>query len=136
MSFDPITQLLIPFGVNLASSTVYEIVSRVTKKANATTADLKQELVASMDVSNADIAAETIIKFLADNGAITIKGTSIYAKNAIEMASSTDTTLDFGDGSVSTTGKSSINAGRGAHIGLKSRAQIKQNEDSSISFST
>ena len=73
---------------------------------------------------------------MAKNGDIIIQGTNIYAPQAVNMASSRGTQLIFGNNSVSSTDKTKIETGEGAHVVATGGAGIRQNEDGSISFFT
>lgn len=97
---------------------------------------LKNKLVSFLNIQGAEVKAEKIIDFLASNGDIMIEGSSIYANQSISMFSQQNTTLIFGNNSVSATDKTKIEAGHGAFIQAQGGAGIKQNEDGSISFYT
>lgn len=130
-------QLLIQLGINLTSNAIYDIVKNYFASTVQPTSDgLKDRLVSELRIDNANIKAESIIEFLARNGDISIQGTSIYSAKAIHMQSSKNTTLSFGNNSVSATDNTRIEAGHGAQIISSGGAGIRQNEDGSISFFT
>ncbi|MCT4559825.1 MAG: hemagglutinin repeat-containing protein [Crocinitomicaceae bacterium] len=126
-------ELLLSLGVNIASSAVYDLL----KSAIGTTTTREQliERIASqLDIKNAKIAADKIIEFAAQNGDITIEGTSIYAADSITMRSASGTKFTLGNNSSSKTSTSEINVGFGAKIEGTGGAKIVQNPDGSISF--
>jgi len=126
-------QLLIQLGINLASSVIYDLVKMYHRSTTNPTIDgLKNYLASKLVVENAVIKANTIIDFMAKNGDILIQGTSIYAPQSVQMNSSQNTSLVFGNNSVSSTDKTSVEAGYGAQIVASGGAGIRQNEDGSI----
>lgn len=130
-----IESLVIQLGINLTSSFIYERVKDYFKKTDTPTIKgLKSALASSLNIDNAELNAEKIVNFLAQNGDITISGTQIYVSDSIAMASSKGTKFDFGNNSSSTTYKSSIKAGLGARIVGQGGARIVQDNDGSIKF--
>jgi hypothetical protein len=93
------------------------------------------EINSSLNIGDTNISGQ-IINFLAQNGDIKIEGSNVYGENGVTMASSSGTKLSFGNNSTSKTKNTSIEAGRGATVEMQGGANIKQNEDGSISFFT
>jgi hypothetical protein len=128
-------QYLIELGIGTASGVLSSAVnSLITKDFFA-----KNELmsaISSLHIENAELKAESIIKFLAENGNIKIIGTNVYSGKSIEMKSEKNTHFIFGNNSVSSTPNSKIEAGKDAYIKGSGGASIKQDEDGSISFYT
>lgn len=131
---DPISDYLISIGIHVASSAIYDGIKRVLSKPNPTYNELRTAITSSLNVENANVYAEKIIDILAKSGNITISGTHIFASNSINMFSSRNTELSFGDGSVSETRNTKIETTKGARIVSKGGAGIRQNDDGSISF--
>jgi ribosomal protein S24E len=130
-------QLISQLGINLASSAIFELIKIYFVKENdPTTEGLKETLASHLQIENADIAAENIVQFLATNGNITISGTKIYASKEITMASSKETSFEFGNNSSSKTDTTSVEAGHGAILKGQGGARIVQGEDGSIRFLT
>ncbi len=126
-------ELLISLGINLASSTAYDLLKSVLETP-VTREQLVERLASQLNITNANIVADKIIDFAAQNGDITISQTSIYAADSINMRSASGTKFSFGDYSCSKTSTSAITAGHGARIEGSGGAKIVQNPDGSISF--
>lgn len=131
---DPITTYLVSMGVNIASSLIYDKIKTTLSKGTTSHDELKDQIASCLNVENAYAYAEHIINILAQNGNITITGSLISANDEINMFSSKNTELSFGDGSVSQTKNTKIIAGKGAKIISKGGAGIRQNDDGSIGF--
>jgi hypothetical protein len=129
-----ISQLAIDLGLNIGANALWSIIKNyVTTTKNPTLDGLKEKLVSELKIKNADIKAEKIIGFLAQNGNITIKGTHIYAGKQITIASSEGKSFDFGNNSTSETENTKIEAKGNSKIVGHGRAKIVQ-KDGSISF--
>lgn len=135
---DPLIAALAQLGVSLASSAIYDAAKTFIKRTPGTApGDLAQALkeqFPSLTLDGASVVAQTVIDFFAERGFIDINGTSIYAANAVWMRSSPGTALTFGHGSTSSTEKTRISAGEGAEARMTGGAQIRQNDDGSITF--
>ncbi|HLO43899.1 MAG TPA: hypothetical protein VK175_06165 [Leadbetterella sp.] len=127
--------ILLNFGINLASSAVYDILKSALISA-VSREQLVDRIASQLNITNAKIAADRIVDFAAQNGDIIIRGTSIYAADSITMRSASGTKFSFGDNSSSKTSTSEIIAGLGARIEGSGGAKIVQNPDGSISFCT
>jgi len=125
---------LLSLGVNLASSAVYDLLKSALS-APLTREQLVERIASQLNITNANIAADRIIDFAAQNGDITISGTSIYAADSVTMRSASGTKFTFGNNSSSKTSSSEITAAHGATIEGTGGAKIDQNPDGSISFS-
>ena len=121
-------------GINIASSVIDETLKNALKSSKS-----KEELIeivaSRLSISNANIAADRIIKFAAENGDIFINGSTVYASESITMQSTSGTKFIFGNGSTSKTLKSEISAGQGTKIEGSGGAKIDQHPDGSITFS-
>lgn len=130
-------ELLVSLGVNIASSAIYDFLKQeFSKNQSLNKEKLTADLASFLELKNAEIVAEKIVTFLAENGDIKIEGTSIYANDSISMFSSRNTKFEFGNNSTSETRKTKISASTGAFIVGHGGAGMKQNEDGSISFYT
>lgn len=128
-------QLLLQLGLGVTSNAIYDFLkSYFVKNPKADSVQLKINLASFLDIKNANIAADKIINFLAQNGDIRIEGSNIYANDSIKMFSSQKTKFIFGNNSASETKNTKIEVGNGAFIQGQGGAGIKQNEDGSISF--
>jgi len=129
-------QFLLQLGTGISASTIYDFLKgRFSKSKDINTEELKQELISFLNIKNAEIVAEKIISFMAANGDIEIKESKIFAKNSILYSSSKGTKFSLEE-SKSETDKTKIDIGKKAKIEGQGGAQIRQNEDGSISFRT
>lgn len=126
-------ELLISLGVNLASSTAYDLLKSALETP-VTRDQLVERIASQLNITYANIVANKIIDFAAQNGDITISQTSIYAADSITMRSASGTKFSFGNNSSSKTSTSEITTGHGASIEGTGGAKIVQNPDGSISF--
>lgn len=124
-------EFLTSICADIAASKVIELVKKYSSPV-----ELKEALVSEMNIQDANIKAENIIQFLANNGNIHITGTNISSPQSISMQTQRDTHLFFGNGSTSRTNTTLIHAGQGASIVASGGARIQQTEDGSIIFST
>lgn len=128
-------QLLLQLSIGVTSSAIYDFLKNYfVNNPEANRSQLENSLASFLNIQNANIAADKIINFLAQNGNIRIEGTSIYANDSISMFSTKNTKFTFGNNSFSATKNTKIEAGDDAFIQGKGGAGIKQNEDGSISF--
>lgn len=126
-------ELLASLGINIASSAMYDFLKSAISET-ASKEQLIERVAGQLHITNANIAANQIIEFAAQNGDITIIGTSVYATESITIHSASGTKFTFGNNSISKTSTSKISAGYGAKIEGSGGAGIKQNPDGSISF--
>jgi len=130
-------QLLLQLGLGITSNALYDFLKDFfSKNSKADRSQLENGLISFLNIQNANIVADKIIAFLAQNGDIRIEGTSIYANGSISMFSTRNTKFTFGSNSSSTTKNTKIEARNSAFIQGQGGAGIKQNEDGSISFFT
>ena len=128
---------LVSLGVSISSSAIYDLLKTLfSAKESVTSDEVTDSLNSFLEIHGASIHADKIIDVLAKNGDISIKGTMIYAAESIRMASSSNTAFEFGDGSSSATDKTRIDAGKEAKIRGQGGAEVRQNDDGSISFHT
>ena len=136
---DMVAQLLLQQGLSLASQTIYDFVKKRLKSNTQTVAEIGEALEAEfplLSLDGAKVIAQTVVDFFAEMGFITIRGSHIYAGDAVWMRSAPGTKLTFGDDSVSETDKTRIEAKGNARIEMSGGAQVRQNPDGSISFLT
>lgn len=125
-------ELLLQLGLNISASAIYDFIkNRVSSGASKD--ELQKDLASFLSINNAQIAAETIVEFLAQNGDIEIKGSKIFAKDSIVYSSAPMTKFTLAD-STSHTNKTGIVVEGGAQIVGQGGGQMRQNEDGSISF--
>jgi len=125
---------LADLGIGIGANIVWDCLKRYIKNTtNPTKEGLKDALISELKIEGADIKAEKIISFLAENGDICISETKIYAKDRIEMGSARNASFSFGNDSISRTDKTSIEAIGKAKIIGKGNTKIVQ-EDGSMSF--
>lgn len=128
-------QLLLELGLNVTSNAIYDFLKETFRKnPNVKKDELRDNLASYMQVTNAVIIAEKIITFLAKKGDILIDGSNIKAGSSVEMFSAPNTELKFGNGSISQTDKTKIEAGKESFIVARGGAGIKQDENGNISF--
>ena len=133
---DPVTAVLMNLGVGLGSQALYDFI-KGRLHAGADRDQLAAEVSVefpSLTLENAEVVASTVIDLFAERGFIDVRGTVLKAKDAVWMRSAPGTRLSFGDGSVSSTDKTEIRAGKGAEIIATGGAEVRQNDDGSISF--
>lgn len=129
-------QLLVDLGISLSASRIYDFLKNyLSQHKDVNVEEVKKELAAHLDIQNASISADKIINFLAKNGDIEIKGSKIFAKNAILYSSNKQTKFSLED-SKSETDKTRIDVGKRARMKGQGGAAVRQNEDGSISFCT
>lgn len=87
-------ELLASLGINIASSAMYDILKTALDKAESRE-QLTKRIASQLDILNANIAADRIIDFAAQNGDITIIGTSVYATERITIISTSGTKIYF-----------------------------------------
>jgi hypothetical protein len=137
---DPLSSVIAQLGLGVASNVIYDVAKHLITRRQSTSPDeLAKELrtnVSILSVEGANILGQTVIDVFAKNGWILIKGTQLFATDAIMMRSTDGTGFSFGDGSSSSTSKTRIDAGLGAKIVGQGGAGIRQNEDGSIGFFT
>jgi hypothetical protein len=130
-------QLLLQLGLGVTSNFIYDVAKGyLVNNSNPSVSGLESEIASSLSIQGAEIHAHKIVEFLAQKGDIKIEGTRIYVTDSIVMASSHGTQFTFGNNSESSTKNTSISAGEGAFIQGQGGAQIRQNDDGSISFHT
>ena len=134
---DSFSTYLTSLGTNVASNAIYDLIkSYCIASPQPTVEGLSQRLASMLNVEDANIAAQSIISFLAQNGDIRIANSVISSEQAVHMSSAPQTSLEFGNNSVSATPNSRIEAGHGASIVMQGGANVRQNEDGSINFCT
>jgi uncharacterized protein (DUF2164 family) len=122
-------QLLIQLGINVASSVIYDSLRGFAgENPNATFDQLKEYLASEISVEGADIKAEKIINFLAQNGSINIVNTDIHSNTGINYKSQEGTSIHIGGGISSTTPGTGIHVGNGASIRVSGGASIQQGD--------
>lgn len=128
-------QLLLELGLGITSNFIYGVIKNyIANKSNPTIEGLKETLISYIKIDSANVKADKIIQFLAENGDIIISDTHIYASKSIIMESNQNTKFDFGNNSSSKTNKSSIEAGNNCHIIGTGGARIEQDKEGNIKF--
>ncbi len=129
---DPIMNILVQLGLGVAANSVYDLLKGLSANYvdKQTFIDNVQNRIAAQGLS---VRAETVIKALAANGFLTIEGSHLYAGQSLVFGSLKGGAL-MGDNSSFETDRTAINAGSGAYLQTKGNAQVRQNDDGSISF--
>jgi hypothetical protein len=125
--------LLLSLGINLTSSAIYDIIKSALSSSNTSTAALTSAIANRLNIEGAEIAAEKIISFAANNGDINIIGSTVKSESAITMSSAAGTTLTF-QNSTSSTNRTQIKATGNARIVATGNARIIQSDGGSMSF--
>src|SRR5207302_9792027 len=86
-----------------------------------------------LKIENANIYAEKIINFLAQDGDIEIIGSEIFARKALHYSSRQNTSFSLKN-SISQTDKTIVNTSKNGNVIGRNGAQVNQNEDGSIDF--
>lgn len=133
-----LTQFLISIGVNLSSSVVYDLLkAKLTSSTSPVSQDDVLESIASIiELDNAKLIAEKIVKFLAENGDIEIRNSFIYSNMGIIYSTNQTGKLSIGSNTNSETSNTKISVGRNARINLSGGANIEQDKDGNIIFRT
>lgn len=133
-----LTQYLISVGVNLSSSVVYDLLkAKLTSSRSPLSQDDILESIASIiELDNAKLIAEKIVKFLAENGDIEIRNSFIYSNMGIIYSTNQTGKLSIGSYTNSETENTKISVGQNAKINLSGGANIEQDKDGNIIFST
>lgn len=125
--------LLASLGINIASNAIYDFVkNRIA--AGVTITQLNEDLASFLNVEGQDVKAQRVISFMATHGHLRIENSRVYSGQSIVMGSAGSSSFEFGNNSTSTTPTTQIEAGPGAYITGNGNAQIRQNDDGSISF--
>ncbi len=124
--------LLGNLGLGIASNAIYDLL----KDESVSQADktvLEERLQNIINLKGVTMRAETVIKALAANGFLVIKGSQIHANKDLIFGSVTGSAI-AGDGTKMSTDRTSIDAGKDAFVQTNGNAQVRQNSDGSISF--
>jgi hypothetical protein len=126
-------KLATDLGLHVTGHFLYDKLKEVfSQSEKINKEELKQELGSYLYIENANIVAEKIIQFLADEGDIDIKGSEIYAKKSLLYSSKQNTSFSL-ENSKSFTDKTGVILNNGKIIGVNGGG-MSQNEDGSISF--
>src|SRR3989344_2799236 len=132
MNFD---SYLAQIGLNLTSSFLYDKLKTIfSSNHSISSKDLKTEIARFLSIDGAEVKAEQIIKFLADNGDIKITNSSVQSNNSVLYGAGRDTSFSLKDNVVSSTSKSEISVGKNAQIKGSGGAFIHQDDSGSIHF--
>lgn len=131
MSMDP---LLLSFGVNIASSAIYDFIKSTLSSGITDKDHLQTKLASYLRIENANIVASKIIEFAAENGDISISNSRVHANNTVAMQSASNTSFIFGHNSVSSTINTKIETTGNASIRGSGGASIIQSDNGSIKF--
>jgi hypothetical protein len=136
---DPVTAALAQLGISIAAQTIYDVGKKVLSRGGSSKENLASELaseIPSLSIENAKVIADTLVDVFAEHGDITIRGTEIHAKDSVWMRSAPGTQFSFGHGSTSSTERTRIETRGNSEIRGTGGAEIRQNDDGSISFHT
>jgi hypothetical protein len=126
-------KLVSDLGLNIAGNLLYDKLKEVfSNSEKISTEELKNSLVSYLNIENANIVADKMIRFLAERGDIDINGSEIFAKKSILYSSGQNTSFSL-ENSNSFTDKTGVILNNGKIIGTNGGG-MRQNEDSSISF--
>jgi hypothetical protein len=130
-----IQSFLTQLGIGVLSSAIYgKIQNYLSSTSDPSLADLKSILASTIQVENADIKAEKIVEFLANNGDIKIRGTNVYSSDSITMTSSENSHFQIGNGSSLKTDGSAISfKGGGRMVGQGGAKVILKNGKTTFS---
>jgi len=133
-----LTQFLISIGVNLSSSVIYDSLKErfASSKSCISQDDVLDSIASLIELDNAKVIAEKIVKFLADNGDIEIRNSFIYSKTGIFFSTNKTVNLIIGSNTNSETEKTKNFVGQNAKINLSGGANIEQDKDGNIIFGT
>lgn len=132
---DPINKILIPLGVNLASSTIYDFVKSLLNQNPVPAEQLPEKIHSQfpqVTIDNAKMIANKMIDLLAAHGDIEVKGTTLYSKGSIWMRSAPGTKFVFSDSVSTTESGSEIKVEPGGNITGVHGGQIEQDADGNI----
>ena len=133
---DQLSILLMSYAVNISSAAIYDLIKiYFSNKTEAGIDDLQNELVSLIKVKNANVIAEKVISFLAENGDIMIDGSKIYSKDSIRYKSSKRAKFTIGNNTESTTQKTALFIEKGLVEG-QGGAEIEQDKDGNFIFKT
>ena len=104
-------------------------------KVTSLVAQLKSD-VPNLTLNNAEELATTTVEFFAENGAITVPGTMTKTKGHIFWRSAPGTEFSFGYGTTSESGQHRSEPAGGARITGRGGAEIRQEDDGSITYRT
>jgi len=133
-----LNQFLISIGVNLSSSVIYDLLKKrlTSSKSPVSENDVIDSIANLIELDNAKVIAQKIIKFLADNGEIEIRNSFIYSKTGIIYSTNQTGKLSIGSNTNSETDNTKIHVGQNAQINLSGEAKIEQDKDGNIIFKT
>lgn len=129
---DPLFSTLSQIGLGVATNAVYDFLKGIVGKQIGKH-QLVKELENRITMHGISVRTETIIRALAENGLLIIDQTHLHADQNIVFGSVQGRAV-FGNNSTMTTNRTVITAGAGAFIETNGNAQVRHNEDGSITF--
>lgn len=99
-----------------------------SSKSQISQSDVLDSIASLIEVDNAKVIAEKIVKFLADNGDIEIRNSFIYSKAGIIYSTNKTGKLSIGSNTNSETENTNISVGKNAKINLSGGANIEQDK--------
>ena len=129
---DSLLSVLGQLGLGLATNGIYDYLKSCMGK-DISASDLEKQLQNRIDISGAQLKAQTIIRALTEKGYLNVTNSHLYAVNSIAFGS-IQGEASIGDNSSLTTKNSAIHIGNNASIKTLGNAKIIQHEDGSISF--
>jgi len=140
-SLKPIADALLAAGANvglgLTANALYDRLKARFGGSEASPAEIASEVsnfAPHLSVVGITTVAQAAINVLAQRGDIVILESHLTSPDAITMGSAPGTSFTFGDGSVSTAGKSTMAAGKGMRMVGSGGASVRQNPDGSVDF--
>ena len=124
-------------ALNMTSSALYDKLKAKLGGQSVTPERVEQEvraLLPHLSLVGISVVAEAAITLLAQNGDATISGTHFKTPGPVEMGSAPGTKLSWGNGSISTAGRSTMSAGAGMTMVAQGGAFVRQNPDGSVQF--
>ena len=129
---DPLLSTLSQIGLGVATNTVYDFLKGIVGK-QIDQQQLVEELQNRITMHGISVSTEAVIRALAENGLLIIDQTHLHADQSIVFGSVQGRAV-FGNNSTMTTNRTAITAGAGTFVETNGNAQIRHNEDGSITF--
>lgn len=131
---DPITSLLLQYGINISSAYFYDLIKNA--RASGKSQDEIRELIKnSIHVDGAELIAERMISVISKNGHIQIENTTIDAGEEAKYEVVDGASMAMTGDSLSRAGTSSIATTGTGKITMEGNARIHQRPDGTIELS-
>ena len=129
---DQVLAVLGQLGLGVASNAVYDLLRRAAS-GGVPSDRLAAEIDACITMHGVSVSATTVITALAERGFLSIRGSDLYASQAIVFGS-VQGRATAADNTTLRTDKTAVQIGAGAAIHTTGNAQIRQHPDGSITF--